>query len=43
MHTYYFLENGEVAFIELFHSAEDAKEYQRVHFPKSTLTVGVKE
>lgn len=43
MYTYYFLENGEVAFIENFHDVNDATEYQKVHFPNSTLTVKVNQ
>lgn len=41
MYTYYFLENGEVVFIENFENASDAKECQKRMFPKSTLAVRV--
>lgn len=37
--TYYFLENGEVVFIENFHNALEAKEHKAKYFPKSTVAL----
>lgn len=39
--TYYFLENGEVIFIELFDGAVEAIEFKKRRFPNSTLAVRV--
>lgn len=41
IYTYYFLENGEVIFIENFTGAEEAIEYKVKHFPNSTLALRV--
>ena len=40
-YTYYFLQNGEVMFIENFDGALEAIEYKKKNFPGATLAVRV--